>query len=140
MPTPDETLAAIDDVIEWHGSADAMVWTAEAPAPRVITPEHIRDVWVDVDITTVDEVHEFSAQHLANWSRRVNPSLGVTTRPTILEEWAVSTPGQRIEDWAREQGLVMQPFQRRYLNAIIQTTRHLRTHASGGEVSPRSPQ
>jgi hypothetical protein len=92
VPTPDETLAAIDDVIEWHGSADAMVWTAEAPAPR--------DVWVEES-----------------------------------GRWAV-----QIEDWAREQGLVMPPFQRRYLNAIIQTTRHLRTHASGGEVSPRSPQ
>ncbi|MGV9779869.1 hypothetical protein, partial [Streptosporangium sp. NPDC003464] len=29
--TPDDTLAAIDDVITWHGSPDAMVWTAEPP-------------------------------------------------------------------------------------------------------------
>ncbi|MEU8040895.1 DUF6372 family protein [Streptosporangium sp. NPDC049078] len=29
MPTPDDTLAHIDDVITWYGSADAMVWTAE---------------------------------------------------------------------------------------------------------------
>src|SRR4051812_32303443 len=29
---PERTLAAIDDVIAWYGSADAMVWTAEPPA------------------------------------------------------------------------------------------------------------
>lgn len=33
MPDPDETLAAIDNVITWHGSRDAMVWTAEPPEP-----------------------------------------------------------------------------------------------------------
>ncbi|MET8334384.1 DUF6372 family protein [Streptosporangium canum] len=31
MTTPDDTLAAIDDVITWHGSRDAMVWTADEP-------------------------------------------------------------------------------------------------------------
>ncbi|MEV4179925.1 hypothetical protein AB0J28_00580 [Streptosporangium canum] len=32
MTTPDDTLAAIDDVITWHGdSDDAMVWTADRP-------------------------------------------------------------------------------------------------------------
>lgn len=33
VPAPDDTLAAIDDVIAWHGSRDAMVWTAEPPTP-----------------------------------------------------------------------------------------------------------
>lgn len=31
MRNPDETLAAIDDVITWHGSDDAMVWGAADP-------------------------------------------------------------------------------------------------------------
>ncbi|MEW9527582.1 hypothetical protein [Microbispora sp. NPDC049125] len=35
---PERTLAAIDDVIAWYGSADAMVWTAEPPAAPVPTP------------------------------------------------------------------------------------------------------
>lgn len=33
MPAPDDTLAAIDDVIAWHGSRDAMAWTADPPTP-----------------------------------------------------------------------------------------------------------
>ncbi|MGW4422558.1 hypothetical protein [Streptosporangium sp. NPDC004631] len=31
MAAPDDTLAAIDDVIAWHGSPDAMVWTVAPP-------------------------------------------------------------------------------------------------------------
>jgi hypothetical protein len=31
MPTPDDTLATIDNVITWYGSDDAMVWTAAEP-------------------------------------------------------------------------------------------------------------
>jgi len=103
VPTPDETLAAIDDVIDWHGSADAMVWTAEAPAPRVITPEHIRDVWVDVDIT-----HR--------------------PRPVNVEKWAVSVAGQQIEDWTREQGFHLEPFHRVYLNATIRSQHTIPAH------------
>ena len=37
MPTtPDDILAAIDDVIAWHGSSDAMVWTADPPRPLTL--------------------------------------------------------------------------------------------------------
>lgn len=38
MRDPDDTLAAIDDVIIWHGSGDAMVWTAEDKRPRLVLP------------------------------------------------------------------------------------------------------
>ncbi|MFC3986478.1 hypothetical protein [Streptosporangium jomthongense] len=31
MPSPDDTLAAIDDVITWYGSEDSMTWTAREP-------------------------------------------------------------------------------------------------------------
>lgn len=37
MPAPDNTLAAIDDVLtDWHGSSDAMVWTADPPKPLTL--------------------------------------------------------------------------------------------------------
>lgn len=36
VPAPDDTLAAIDDVIAWHGSSDAMVWTADPPRPLTL--------------------------------------------------------------------------------------------------------
>ena len=36
MTTPDETLTAIDDVIAWRGSTDAMVWTADPPKPPTL--------------------------------------------------------------------------------------------------------
>ncbi len=38
MPNPDDTLAAIDDVITWHGSADAMEWTADEPKQPDLLP------------------------------------------------------------------------------------------------------
>ncbi|MEU9887946.1 hypothetical protein [Sphaerisporangium sp. NPDC051011] len=40
---PDETLAAIDDVIAWYGSDDAMEWTAEEPKRRYSRLAPIQD-------------------------------------------------------------------------------------------------
>ncbi|MFD9950967.1 hypothetical protein ACFWYW_59360 [Nonomuraea sp. NPDC059023] len=37
MSNPDGVLAEIDDVIEWHGSPDAMRWTADPPVVITVT-------------------------------------------------------------------------------------------------------
>lgn len=88
---PDETLDAIDDVIAWHGSRDAMVWTAAEPAKPLDLPRLPR---VRVDPEAAHRLFEGLSVAMRTFSEAMRPIAESMARG--LAEWARSPAMQQM--------------------------------------------
>ncbi|GAA3135209.1 hypothetical protein [Streptosporangium carneum] len=121
MRDPDETLAALDDVLsDWHGSPDAMTWTADPsppPPPRTLKGTLARWAWTAVKVIFFLHVWIVSAHLTVKltagiWGTPVATvvglvgglvvaTLGMTAVETIRERRRRERPSRREGDASR---------------------------------------
>ncbi|GAA2990586.1 hypothetical protein GCM10017559_08280 [Streptosporangium longisporum] len=121
MPTPDDTLAAIDDVITWDGkSDDAAVWTADERQPDLLPG--LASI-VDAARPTPEAARAFAERITAGMQAFTEALRPVAEQVARTAQALAESPGwQQLIDWANS------PAGRAYIEA-----------AERGELEPAPP-